>query len=199
MDPEGFTALLRRARLLPVLRTATASEAVAATDRLADAGVAAVELTATTRDWPAALRDAVAAHPAVRVGLGTVWEARTAARAAELGAAFLVAPGSAPEARAASAGLPFLEGGWTPSELRAASRHGPAKLFPASVGGPAHLRAMRAVLPDRELVPTGGIRLADVPRWLEAGALAVGVGTDLLAAPDLPEALAAATSAEPAA
>jgi 2-keto-3-deoxy-6-phosphogluconate aldolase len=43
-------------------------------------------------------------------------------------------------------------------------------------------------------VPTGGIALADVPEWLRAGALAVGVGVGLLTEPDLPTALSIITN-----
>lgn len=191
---DDFTDLLRRARVLPVLRVASASEAEEATARIARAGLPAVELTATTPGWSAALRRVRAAHPQLRVGLGTVWDVETADRALEHGAAFLVSPGAAPGVREAAqrAGVPMLEGGWTASELHAASLTGPAKLFPAHIGGPAHLRSVRAVLPDRHLVPTGGIRLADVGAWLEAGALAVGIGTDLLREADLAQALQAA-------
>jgi 2-dehydro-3-deoxyphosphogluconate aldolase/(4S)-4-hydroxy-2-oxoglutarate aldolase len=108
-----------------------------------------------------------------------------------------VSPGRATQARevADAAGIPFLEGGFTPSEIALASAAGPAKLFPASLGGPDHLRALLSVLPDRGLVPTGGVRLSEVPRWLAAGALAVGVGSDLLRAPDLRGAVAALLSA----
>ena len=90
------------------------------------------------------------------VGLGTVRDPETAQRAQDEGADFLVSPHLVPDVRAATT-LPLIEGGWTPTEMAAATRGGIAKLFPAHVGGPAYLRTLRAVLPDAEIVPTGGI------------------------------------------
>jgi 2-dehydro-3-deoxyphosphogluconate aldolase / (4S)-4-hydroxy-2-oxoglutarate aldolase len=176
-------AEIGRQRVLPVLRLATAEQAVTAARAVIDAGLAVIELTATTPDWEKALRVTLeAAPPGARVGLGTVTDAGTARTAVAAGAAFLVSPWAAAQVRevAKDAGLPFLEGALSPTEVAAAARHGPVKIFPASSVGPGHVRALRQVLPQAVLVPTGGIRLADVPDWLAAGAYAVGVGSDLL-------------------
>jgi 2-dehydro-3-deoxyphosphogluconate aldolase/(4S)-4-hydroxy-2-oxoglutarate aldolase len=54
------------------------------------------------------------------------------------------------------------------------------KLFPASVGGLAYLRAGKAPLPEVPLVPTGGVGLEEIGRYLDAGALAVGLGGPLV-------------------
>jgi 2-dehydro-3-deoxyphosphogluconate aldolase / (4S)-4-hydroxy-2-oxoglutarate aldolase len=55
------------------------------------------------------------------------------------------------------------------------------KVFPAgSAGGPRYLREVRAPLDDIPLVPTGGVSVDDVPDYLQAGALAVGMGGPLL-------------------
>jgi 2-dehydro-3-deoxyphosphogluconate aldolase/(4S)-4-hydroxy-2-oxoglutarate aldolase len=151
-----------------------------------------VELTATTACWAEALHAVRAEPSAAAVGLGTVVDAETASAAMAAGAAFLVSPWAAPAVRevAESAGVPFLEGALSPTEIAAAAARGPVKVFPASSVGPEHLRALRPLLPAAILVPTGGIRLEDVPTWLAAGAYAVGVGADLLAG-DLTERLAA--------
>jgi 2-dehydro-3-deoxyphosphogluconate aldolase / (4S)-4-hydroxy-2-oxoglutarate aldolase len=181
------------ARVLPVLRTARADEAVAQARTVLAAGLGVVELTATTPGWAAALGALRTEAPAATIGLGTVVDAATAEEAAALGAAFLVSPWPAPAARAVAerAGVPFLEGGLTPAELAAAAGRGVAKLFPAHVGGPAYLRSMLAVLPGARIVPTGGIRLEDVPAWLDAGAFAVGVGSDVVSGTDVASRLSA--------
>ena len=59
------------------------------------------------------------------------------------------------------------------------------KLFPAGPAGVAYLRALRGILRDAELVPTGGIRHDAVGEWLAAGAAAVGLGSDLVGDGDL--------------
>jgi DNA-directed RNA polymerase specialized sigma24 family protein len=72
--------------------------------------------------------------------------------------------------------------GFTPAEIAEAAARGLAKLFPASIGGPSYVRSLLTVLPEARIVPTGGIRLADVSAYLDAGAFAVGVGSELTAA-----------------
>ena len=59
-------------------------------------------------------------------------------------------------------------------------RRGIAKLFPAHAVGPRFLRSVLAVAPPgARVVPTGGIALDDVRAWLDAGAYAVGMGSEL--------------------
>jgi 2-dehydro-3-deoxyphosphogluconate aldolase/(4S)-4-hydroxy-2-oxoglutarate aldolase len=124
--------------------------------------------------------------------MGTVVTAADAETALAGGAAFLVSPYPAPPVRgvADAAGALFVEGGMTPGEVAAAASHGVAKLFPAHVGGLQYLRTLLSVLPGARIMPTGGIAVADVPAWLAAGALAVGVGSDLYGADDLDAKLA---------
>ena len=174
------------ARVLPVLRTADAAGAVRAAETLLGAGIGVVELTATTPGWADALWGLRGAYPGAVLGAGTVTTAEDARRAIDAGADFLVSPypAEAVRALAGNEGTLFLEGGFTPAEVAAASARGLAKLFPAHVGGPAYLRSILAVLPSARIIPTGGIGLSEVPAYLEAGAYAVGVGSDLVKAPD---------------
>jgi 2-dehydro-3-deoxyphosphogluconate aldolase/(4S)-4-hydroxy-2-oxoglutarate aldolase len=193
MSVDAVIAEIGRQQVLPVLRLPSAEQAVRGAAAVLAAGLTVVELTATTPGWQQAL---AAVHadlpPGGSVGLGTVIDAGTAETAIAAGAAFLVSPWAAPAVRAVAvaAGVPFLEGALSPTEVAAAAAHGPVKIFPASSVGTGHLSALRAVLPGAILVPTGGIGLADVPRWLAAGAYAVGVGADLLVG-DLPARLRA--------
>lgn len=167
--------------LLPVLRTATATEAVAHARLLADAGLRSIELTATTRDWQRALEELRSLD--VLLGVGTIVDSETATMALDLGADFLVSPRLAPDVRvvASERGVPFIEGGLTPTELAVALEGGVAKLFPAHLGGPDYLRSLLAVVPGARIVPTGGIGLDQIDAWLDAGAVAVGVGSALVA------------------
>jgi len=176
--------ILRRSRVLPVLRSSSPGEARQHVASLAAAGLPAVELTTTTPGWAEALGAAVADHPGLWFGLGTVRDPDDVRRAADLGVRFLVTPWPAPAVRtvADAARVALVEGGLTPGELASGARHGPVKLFPAAAVGPDYLRTIRPVLADADVVPTGGIGLGDVEEWLAAGALAVGIGGDLLRA-----------------
>lgn len=202
--PSHPYAVLAAQRLLPVLRNADADDAVRATTALLAAGCRAVELTTSTPGWAGAVTRTAAladAHgrPAL-IGVGTVTTTVQAETALDAGAAFLVSPYPAPEVRevARRREAVFIEGGFTPAEIASAVRAaGAAKVFPAHVGGPRFLRSVRAVLPDAVLVPTGGIRPAEVPGWLAAGATAVGIGDGLPTDPGELAAVFAAAAPEP--
>jgi 2-dehydro-3-deoxyphosphogluconate aldolase / (4S)-4-hydroxy-2-oxoglutarate aldolase len=115
-----------------------------------------------------------------------------ATAAVDAGAAFLVGPAldETVAAWATQRDVLYLPGALTPGEVEAASRWSPlVKLFPAGRLGPGYVRDLLAPFPDAALVPTGGIDLQNAQEYLEAGALAVAVGSGLvnpssLAAPD---------------
>jgi 2-dehydro-3-deoxyphosphogluconate aldolase / (4S)-4-hydroxy-2-oxoglutarate aldolase len=185
-DPsETFAAAVAAQRLLPVLRLPDAAAAVARTRSLLDAGCRVVELTTTVPDWAGALAEccevAASTGAAALIGMGTVTTAAQAITAVSAGAQFLVSPFPAREVRpvADRAGVILVEGGFTPAEIADAASRGPAKVFPAHVGGPAFIRSLRAILPGAQLIPTGGIAVGQADDYLDAGALAVGIGSGL--------------------
>lgn len=50
------------------------------------------------------------------------------------------------------------------------------KVFPASIGGPGLVKALRVPLGGLPLIPTGGITAENAAAFLTAGAVAVGLG-----------------------
>jgi 2-dehydro-3-deoxyphosphogluconate aldolase/(4S)-4-hydroxy-2-oxoglutarate aldolase len=186
---QGIEARLRRARIVPVVRVTDPHEAQELVGRLLDAGLDTIELTTSIPGWEAVVAELRDRSPEVAVGVGTILTAEQARQAAELGADFCVSPRLVPSARDVldAAGIPFIEGGLTPTEVLDAASRGIAKLFPAHIGGPQYLRSLRAVAPDALVMPTGGIPLDQVGEWLAAGAIAVGIGSDLTAPGDIAE------------
>lgn len=184
MNTDDLAEVLHAAALLPILRTPDTRTALEQIERCVAAGFKVVELTTTTPQWTQAVREVRAAWPDLVVGVGTVLEPEQAEAAAGAGAAFLVSPCPVPTVRE-NATLPLIEGGFTPGELLDATARGIAKYFPAYVGGPDLLRAILPLRPAARIVPTGRIELSEVPAWLEAGALAVGIGARVLDEPDL--------------
>ena len=187
MDRAEVERRIGAARVVPVLRLPDGDAAARATAGCFDAGLDVVELTATTSGWQDAVRRVRADHPDRVLGVGTVLDAATARSAIDLGADFLVSPCPVPSVREVAGSTPFVEGGMTVAELVDAGSRGLAKLFPAHIGGPQFLRSVLAVAPTLRVIPTGGIRLGDLATWLDAGAFAVGVGSDIvevLAKPD---------------
>jgi Entner-Doudoroff aldolase len=106
------------------------------------------------------------------------------AEVAEVGARFIVTPNTDPAVIAAGAGrgLMVLPGAFTATEVAAATSAGArfVKLFPASTGGVAHLKALRGPFPNVRFVPTGGVTYENASSWFEAGASAVAMGSNLV-------------------
>ena len=185
-------ARLRAATVVAVLRAPSAEAGVLATDALVSGGITGIEITYSTPDAAAVIREVRRRHgDAVHLGAGTVLRPAQAHAAVEAGAEFLVSPGTEPELAGAmlGTGVTVLSGALTPSEVMTALRLGVhvVKLFPASLGGPAFLRSLRGPFPDVAFVPTGGVSPGNVADWLAAGAVAVGAGSELCS----PQAMAA--------
>jgi 2-dehydro-3-deoxyphosphogluconate aldolase/(4S)-4-hydroxy-2-oxoglutarate aldolase len=175
---------LRRARVVPVVRTSTAALAATACQWLREAGMTVLEITLTIPDAIPLIRE-MAAEPGLLVGAGTVPDARAAEACLAAGARFLVTPWADPEviALARTAGACAMPGALTPTEVRTALAAGAdvVKIFPASsAGGPAHVQSLRAVFPQAVFCPTGGVDAANAPAYLAAGADFVGIGGKLV-------------------
>jgi 2-dehydro-3-deoxyphosphogluconate aldolase/(4S)-4-hydroxy-2-oxoglutarate aldolase len=172
---------LRTHRLLAIVRGSEPAAALAAVLTLAEAGIALIEVSLTGAGALDVIRRARAElGPAFGLGAGTVLGAADAHAAADAGATFLVTPALAPGAAAAD--LPVIAGALSPTEVLQATAAGAAavKLFPASLGGPGYLSALRDPLPTTPFVPVGGVDAASAVQYLRRGAVAVGVGSPLL-------------------
>ena len=160
-NAAALTAEVVRAGLVAILRSATVEHDAAVTKILVGAGVRVIEITLTGKDSVSAVERLSSEYAGsdVLVGAGTVVLA--VARIADMA----VFPGAL-----------------TPTEVVTAHRGGASvvKLFPASALSPRYLADIRAPLPDVTIMPTGGIDLDSIPRWLDAGAGAVGLGSPLL-------------------
>jgi 2-dehydro-3-deoxyphosphogluconate aldolase / (4S)-4-hydroxy-2-oxoglutarate aldolase len=154
-------------------------------DALLEGGIRAFELTLNEPESVAleALTAAVrhGEDSEMVVGAGTILTLEAARRAVDAGASFLVAPHLDPDvvAWAADQRIPMFPGAATPTEVLAAWRAGAAavKVFPASSLGAAFIRELRGPLPDIPLVPTGGITARNAADYIDAGAVAVGMGS----------------------
>lgn len=173
---------------MAIARRLDRAAAVAVADSLGEGGVTALELTLNEPEAAAlAALEAVARHAEggpLAIGAGTVLTTAAAGRALDAGATFLVMPHTDPElvAWAASRGVPAMPGAATPTEVLLGWRAGAAavKAFPASVLGPTFLRELRGPLPDVAVMPTGGVTPENAAAFIEAGAIAVGLGGWLL-------------------
>jgi 2-dehydro-3-deoxyphosphogluconate aldolase/(4S)-4-hydroxy-2-oxoglutarate aldolase len=171
---------IRSERLVAILRRVDDLDARVAA--LADAGVGVIEITL---DDPNALGAIERARRRgdVTVLAGTVRRAAQVDAAVAAGAEAVVGPGfvAAVVERAAELGVPAIPGALTPTEIEAAWAAGAAlvKLFPGGLGGPRYVRDVLAPLADVPLLVTGGVDAQNAMAFLDAGAVAVGVGSAL--------------------
>ncbi|QKW10292.1 bifunctional 4-hydroxy-2-oxoglutarate aldolase/2-dehydro-3-deoxy-phosphogluconate aldolase [Streptomyces sp. NA04227] len=184
MPPADLLSALEDQRLLAIVRGKDPAAALDTVLSLFRYGVGIVEVSLTGADALGVIAQARSAlGPEALLGAGTVLTAQQARDAAAAGACFGVTPAVTEAVGACrDLGLPVLAGAVTPTEAVAAMNQGASavKLFPATLGGPAYLRALRDPLPDVPFVPVGGVDAAAVRAYLAAGALAVGVGSPLV-------------------
>jgi len=181
--------LLRADRVLTVVRAPEIADARDLCAALVSGGIHVVELTYTTPDLPRHLERAAstAGETGAVVGAGTVQTGAQAQQAIDAGAQFLVTPGQGPEAAAIAeaaraAGVPVVLGAFTPSEVMTALALGSAavKIFPAHQLGPKYFKDLNGPFPGVALIPSGGINSGNAREYLDAGALAVSAGTDVV-------------------
>ena len=120
----------------------------------------------------------------VLLGAGTVLDPETARAAILAGAEFVVSPVVNLDVirlcnRYDKLVMP---GAFTPTEILTAWDAGAdvIKVFPAEIGGPAFLKAVKGPLPQVRLLPTGGVNLDTLADFVGAGACAVGLGSALV-------------------
>lgn len=177
-------ARTRTTGVLAVLRAPSAEQALAASDAIIRGGIRGIEVTFSTPDAPAVIRELIARHgDSAHIGAGTVTTQAQAVAAAEAGADFLVSPGTLPDLTRSmlETGRVVMTGAMTPTEVMQALDLGVdvVKIFPASLGGPSYLGALRGPFPSAPLMPTGGVTPDNLADWFAAGAVAVGAGGDL--------------------
>jgi GntR family transcriptional regulator len=177
-EASALKAALDELPVVAVLRATRygAGDRIAA--GLTEGGIRAIEFTLTGENALEAITQARRIPDAV-VGAGSVTDAEQARRAVGAGAQFVVCPICSGEVATAGLGVPVVLAGSTPTELYQAWQltHGPVKLFPVS--GPSQVAAIRGPLPQIPLVPSGGIDGTNVRSFLDAGSLAVNVGSSL--------------------
>ena len=184
MTASPMLSQFRAARVVPVVRTHSTRHAATVVQWLRDAGLRIFEITMTVPDGTGLIRE-LASDPTLLIGAGTVPDRATAEACLAAGARFIVAPwvDAALAEPCRAAGAVLMLGALTPTEVRAALGAGAdvVKVFPASsVGGPAHIRALRSVLPEVAFCPTGGVEPGNVAAYLAAGAAFVGMGGALV-------------------
>jgi len=192
MDKIKVLEELKTIGLVPVLRADSVAKALALAEAIAAGGVTVLEITMTVPGAMQVMRTLAETRPDILIGAGTVLDPETARMCILEGAQFVVSPAVNTKTieMCHRYSIAVLPGGLTPTEVVTAWQAGAdvVKVFPASaMGGAAYLKNLKAPLPQVELIPTGGVSLHSAMSFLEAGAFALGVGSDLVDAKAMAE------------
>lgn len=183
---------LTDAGVVAVLRADSAQGVAEMARRAIKGGIKAIEITMTV---PFALQaieqlakeysssvSADADNYAI-IGVGTVLDPETARAAIMAGAEYVVAPALNPDTiRLCNRyAVPVMPGTMTIQEIQSALELGVdvVKLFPGNLYSPSVIPSIKGPLPQANIMPTGGVSLDNLKDWIKAGAVAVGIGSDL--------------------
>lgn len=171
--------------LIAILRGVRPSEVAGIGEALYEAGFRGIEVPLNSPDPFESVRTLARTMPAdCIVGAGTVVCVDDVARVEEAGGRLIVTPNTDPDVIRASvaANMVVAPGVATPTDAFAAIHAGAKwlKLFPASTYGLAHLRALKAVLPNEiGLLAVGGVGATNLAEWRAAGAIGFGIASEL--------------------
>lgn len=185
MDKHAVRAAIQEIGIVPGVRATTAEDATYAAETVFNAGIPVVEITMTVPGALGVITDLARRWPHAVVGAGTLLDAEMARRCVDAGAAFLTSPSLDVDIvrMANGARVLVMPGALTPTEITAAWRAGAdlVKVFPcAAVGGHAYIRSLKAPFPNVPFVAAGGVDQRTVGDFILAGAVAVGVGRELV-------------------
>jgi 2-dehydro-3-deoxyphosphogluconate aldolase/(4S)-4-hydroxy-2-oxoglutarate aldolase len=185
MNHATSLELIRTTGVIAIMRAKSSDQLLHAAEAIRAGGICAIEVTMTTPGALAVIEQAVSqSDKGVLFGAGTVLDAESARAAILAGAQFVVAPNLNPVVieLCRRYSIPVIPGAYTPTEIITAWQAGAdmVKVFPASVGGPDLIRALKAPLPQIELVPVGGVDVDNAAEFIRAGASAIGVGSALV-------------------
>ncbi|GGD51490.1 bifunctional 2-keto-4-hydroxyglutarate aldolase/2-keto-3-deoxy-6-phosphogluconate aldolase [Paenibacillus nasutitermitis] len=177
--------------VVAVLRGESPEEVIEMANQCIEGGIKVIEITMTV---PFALRaieklavsySSNAADPSkfAIIGVGTALDPETARAAILSGAEFVVGPSLNPATVTLCNRyrVPIMPGVMTIKEIQEALELGVdiVKLFPGNLYSPAMIKAIKGPVPQANIMPTGGVSLDNLAEWVKAGAVAVGIGSDL--------------------
>ncbi|NUP99439.1 MAG: bifunctional 4-hydroxy-2-oxoglutarate aldolase/2-dehydro-3-deoxy-phosphogluconate aldolase [Armatimonadetes bacterium] len=172
--------------VVPIIRVDSAETAVKVADAILEGGIACLEVTLTVPGALGVIEGLASRYGSgFAIGAGTVLDPESARLAINAGASFIVSPNTRRETleMCRRYGVISCPGALTPTEVVTAWEQGGdmIKVFPCNnMGGASYIKALKAPLPQIDLVPTGGVELDNVGEFISAGATAVAVGASLM-------------------
>jgi 2-dehydro-3-deoxyphosphogluconate aldolase/(4S)-4-hydroxy-2-oxoglutarate aldolase len=185
MNVNGSMQRIFDSGLVAIMRANSSDQLLEAAKAVEAGGVQAIEVTMTTPGALDVIRQATSQFGnQVLFGVGSVLDAETARAAILAGAQFVVCPTFKSETVEICKrySIPVVPGAYTPTEILTAWEAGSnaVKVFPASAGGPAFIKAIKGPLPQISLSAVGGVTIENTADFIRAGVDFVGVGGELV-------------------
>lgn len=185
MEKDKILNQILETGVVAIMRANSSDQLLAAAEAILAGGVVAIEVTMTTPGALNVIRQATSEFGSeVLFGVGSVLDSETARAAILAGAQFVVCPtlNLSTIQICKRYSVPVIPGAYTPTEILNAWEAGAdvVKVFPASVGGPDYIKAIRGPLPHLQLAAVGGVDLTTTVKFFKAGVVIVGVGGELV-------------------
>jgi 2-dehydro-3-deoxyphosphogluconate aldolase/(4S)-4-hydroxy-2-oxoglutarate aldolase len=186
MNKATVRARIEEIGIVPAIRHSSAEDALFAVKAVADSGIPIAEVTMTVPGAIEVISELVRDRPDVIVGAGHITDTETARRCLGAGAMFLTSPGldlQVVRLCPLNHNVVVFPGALTPSEIMAAWKAGSdfVKVFPCSrLGGASYIHALKSPFPHIPLIASGGVTQGNTDDFILAGAVAVGIGRDLI-------------------
>jgi 2-dehydro-3-deoxyphosphogluconate aldolase/(4S)-4-hydroxy-2-oxoglutarate aldolase len=185
MKEDRQLEFIHEAGVVAIMRAKSSDQLLAAAEAIHEGGVRAIEVTMTTPNALEVINQATTRlGDDVLFGAGSVLDSETARAAILAGAQFIVCPTLSLSTieTCKRYSIPVVPGAYTPTEILTAWQAGATmvKVFPASIGGPGYIKAVKAPLPQVKLTAVGGVDLNNTADFIRAGCEGVGVGSDLV-------------------
>lgn len=185
MNREEIVEKIIESKVVAIIRMDKSEKVISVAEAMIEGGIVSLEITMTT---PNALQIIKKLNDNfgsdVLIGVGSVVDAEVAIKAIGAGAKYIISPIFKKEILEASHKLdiPAIPGCYTPTEIYTAQEAGAdiVKVFPADQLGTNYIKAIKAPMPQLKVMPTGGVTLTNAGDWINAGACAVAVGSNLL-------------------
>lgn len=181
---QNWLSELTKYRLIAVIRASNWQLGEKMAMAMAESGVKFLEITWNSEQPTKLIKVLRTNLPDCYIGAGTIITLENLNQAIDAGIQFAFSPHFNQELLTISQQqqITYIPGTMSPTEIITAIHAGACavKVFPIQfLGGIDYLKAIKAPLNNIPMIPTGGIKLSQSEAFIEAGALAVGLSTDL--------------------
>lgn len=181
---ESWRKLLQQNRAIAVIRTDDLQQGVNMAKAVADGGMKIIEITWNSQQPAKIIQQLKRELPHCSIGTGTVLTLAELQEAIAAGVQFCFTPhvNATLIKTAIDHQVPIIPGALSPTEIITAWQAGAScvKVFPVqAIGGIAYIKGLQGPLGSIPLIPTGGVTLENAAYFLEAGAIAVGLSSQL--------------------